>query len=104
MNIDEDVLMVVKINFYGPLARWAGKSSFQSSLQTQITTIRQVFETLDKQIGKSVLDHLLNQESGNLKAHFHVLLNGKDVELMNGLDEQVKDGDTVTVVPPVGGG
>ncbi len=92
--------MVITVNFFGPLAQWAGRKSFIGEGKT----IRQVFESLEVQIGKSVLDHLVNEGTGELKSHFHILLNGKDTELMEGLSEIVHDGDIITCVPPVGGG
>jgi molybdopterin converting factor small subunit len=94
------LLLVVTVTFYGPLQRWAGKTTFQSSGET----IRQVFDNLEAQIGKSLLDHLTNPKTGLIKSHFHVLLNGKDVELMDGFEQQVSEGDNIVCVPPVGGG
>ena len=92
--------MTIIVTFYGPLERWSGKKTFH----TEGTTIREVLGSLETQIGKSVLMHIANSETGKIKSHFHVLLNGKDIESLNGLDERVKDGDTITCVPPVGGG
>lgn len=92
--------MVITVKIFGPLAQWAGNKSFIGEGKT----IRQVFESLEVLIGKSILDHLVNESSGELKSHFHVLLNGKDTELMGGLSEFVHDGDIITCVPPVGGG
>lgn len=93
-------LLVVTVIFYGPLQRFAGKTTFQAAGDT----IRQVFDNLETQIGKSLLDHLINPETGQIKSHFHVLLNGKDVELMDGFEQKVSDRDTIVCVPPVGGG
>ncbi|MFX0122377.1 MAG: MoaD/ThiS family protein [Candidatus Hodarchaeota archaeon] len=92
--------MSVTVTFYGPLERWAGKKVFYA----EGTSIREVLIALEAQLGKSVLEHIIHTETGVIKSHFHVLLNGKDIESLNGLDEKVKDGDTITCVPPVGGG
>ena len=93
-------IMAITVNFYGPLAQWAGKNSFTS----EGNTIREVFKSLESQLGKSLLDHLVNTTTGEIKSHFHILLNGKDTELSYGLDQSVEDGDVITCVPPVGGG
>ena len=92
--------MTVTVTFYGPLERWSGKKVFR----TTGSSVREVLTTLETQIGKSVLEHIVQSETGKIKSHFHVLLNGKDIESLNGLDEKVKDGDNLTCVPPVGGG
>jgi len=91
--------MNVNVNFYGPLEKWAGKKSFI----TKGNTVYEVLASLETQIGKSVLEHLLNSQ-GELKSHFHVLLNGLDIDALNGLETDVKDEDVITCVPPVGGG
>ncbi|MFX0185068.1 MAG: MoaD/ThiS family protein [Candidatus Hodarchaeota archaeon] len=92
--------MPVKITFFGPLERWAGKKHYHASGNT----VKEVFQSLESQLGKSLIDHIINQDTGRIKSHFHVLLNGKDIELLNGLEEKVTEGDTITCVPPVGGG
>jgi molybdopterin converting factor small subunit len=92
--------MTITVTFYGPLERWSGKKVFRA----EGTSVREVFVALESQIGKSVLEHIVQSETGKIKSHFHVLLNGKDIEPLNGLDEKVKDGDIITCVPPVGGG
>ena len=64
------------------------------------------FETnrIDVVYSKSVLEHIVHPDTGKIKSHFHILLNGRDIESLKGLDEKVMDGDTITCVPPVGGG
>lgn len=99
-EIDGEITVVITVNFYGPLAKWTGKKSFTGEGKT----IREVFKSLESQLERSLLDHLLNTTTGELKSHFHVLLNGKDTELSDGLEQSVKDGDIITCVPPVGGG
>jgi molybdopterin converting factor small subunit len=95
--------MTVSVTFYGPLERWAGKKSF---IVSEGNSIREIFHHLGNQIGKSVLEHLVNQDTGTIRSHFHVLLNGIDIdsESLKGLDQPVENGDTITCVPPVGGG
>jgi len=96
----EALELTVIITFYGPLERWAGKKQYHASGNT----VKEVFQSLETQLGKSLIDHIINQDTGRIKSHFHVLLNGKDIELLNGLEEKVNEGDTITCVPPVGGG
>ncbi|MFX0171386.1 MAG: MoaD/ThiS family protein [Candidatus Hodarchaeota archaeon] len=92
--------MGIVITFYGPLQRWVGKKQFHACG----STVKEVFQNIENQIGKSLIAYLTNQDTGRVKSHFHVLLNGKDIESLDGLEEKVNDGDTITCVPPVGGG
>jgi sulfur-carrier protein len=41
---------------------------------------------------------------GDLNRYVNVYLNDEDVRFLGGLDTQVSDGDTVTVLPAVAGG
>ncbi|MHA1974790.1 MAG: MoaD/ThiS family protein [Candidatus Hodarchaeales archaeon] len=91
--------MSVQVNFYGPLEKWAGKRSFFG----KGSCVKEVLNSIDEQIGKSVLKHLLD-DKGRMKAQFHVLLNGVDIESLDGLASTVEDGDIITCVPPIGGG
>jgi molybdopterin converting factor small subunit len=92
--------MSIKVIFFGPLERWAGKREFLMDG----TTIGEVFMNLSSEINKSLIDHLAQQDTGELKSHFHVLLNGIDTDSRNCLNIVVMDGDIITIVPPIGGG
>ncbi|UCE13985.1 MAG: MoaD family protein [Candidatus Heimdallarchaeota archaeon] len=92
--------MTVTVNFFGPLAQWAGRKT----VSAQGTTVREVLVALETHLGKPVLNHLINQDTGKIKSHYHLLLNGRDIESLKGLNEPVKNGDVITCVPPVGGG
>ncbi len=92
--------MTIKVIFFGPLERWAGKREFLSNGNS----IQEIFEKLSIEIGRSLIDHLTNQDTGEIKSHFHVLLNGIDTDSSDCLATPVTDGDTITIVPPIGGG
>ena len=92
--------MTITVTFYGPLERWAGGNVFYA----EGTSVREVLIALEPQLGKSVLEHIVHPDTGKIKSDFHILLNGRDIESLKGLDEKVMDGDTITCVPPVGGG
>jgi molybdopterin converting factor small subunit len=90
----------VKVIFFGPLERWTG----HKEMSADGSTIREVIQALDSLLEKSLLDHLTNSTTGEIKSHFHILLNGKDTEPHESLATPVKAGDILTIVPPVGGG
>lgn len=43
-------------------------------------------------------------EDGELRPHLSVLVNGRDVTHLDGLETDLEDGDTLSVFPPVAGG
>jgi MoaD family protein len=46
----------------------------------------------------------LYTEEGNMRSHFHVLVNGRSMRFLAGLQTIVRDGDTVSFITPIGGG
>ena len=43
-------------------------------------------------------------EQGELRAAIHILINGRDLRYINGLDTAIAASDEVRIFPPVGGG
>lgn len=67
--------------------------------------------TLPFRQGETVADMLrrsgvysLVVENGRVKSLYKVLLNGRDIEFLEGLDTKVRDGDVIDVFPPAAGG
>ena len=43
-------------------------------------------------------------DNGKLKPHIIVMKNGRHIQYLKGLDTELKEGDTVSVFPPIAGG
>lgn len=43
-------------------------------------------------------------EGTNLKPGIKIIINGRDIDYLNGLDTQLKDGDVIVIIPPIAGG
>jgi sulfur-carrier protein len=64
--------------------------------------LRSVIDNLEQQhpgIGERLLD-----DSGELRRFVNVFVRDEDVRFQDGLDTEVADGDTVSIVPAVAGG
>jgi len=73
----------------------------QKSVQAEGATLGALIADLDANypgIGERLL------ENGALRRFINVYINDEDVRFLGSLDAQVKDGDSVTILPAVAGG
>lgn len=66
--------------------------------------IRSLLEALKVKYGKQFIDTVIDEETGELKRFFSCMINGKRIELLDGYDTTLENGDAVALFPPVGGG
>jgi molybdopterin synthase sulfur carrier subunit len=65
-------------------------------------TVRDVLEKLTAAyppLGERVLD-----EAGDVQGSVHVLVNGRSISFLDGLETVVRDGDRFALFPAIGGG
>jgi molybdopterin synthase sulfur carrier subunit len=75
------------------------------SIQVDITQPTPAADLLRQVIAKHpALRAKLFTENGALNPSVHILINGRDVRFLDGLDTVVGAGDSVQMFPPVGGG
>ena len=74
----------------------------EGEIPLEAATVREAVKQLDTQypgIGERLLD-----EDGNLRRFVNVFVNDEDVRFLSGLDTELTDGTTLSVVPAVAGG
>jgi molybdopterin converting factor small subunit len=73
----------------------------QKTVEAEGSTLSAVISNLDAQyagIGERLL------EDGALRRFINVYINDEDVRFLGSLEAQVKDGDSITILPAVAGG
>ncbi len=55
-------------------------------------------------MGDQAVPALLRPEDRSPQGHLRIMLNGRDIGVLEGIETLVQDGDEVLVVPPAGGG
>lgn len=74
------------------------------SIEVDANTIHDVLEDLKKRYGKKFHDTVINPDTGELRRFYSFMVNGKRVELLNGYETRLNEGDSVALFPPIGGG
>ncbi len=76
------------------------------NLQLEIpekSTIAQVLIELEKKIGKEFKKRIL-ADSDKINDYVILVLNGKDIRILDGLNTVLKDKDTISFLPALAGG
>jgi MoaD family protein len=67
-------------------------------------TVGIVLKTLVQRYGKRFVEYVYDANTGEVKGFLQFLINGKSATVINGLQTELKDGDTLAILPPIGGG
>jgi molybdopterin synthase sulfur carrier subunit len=87
----------MKVNFYSSLRRIVGQKTVEIPL-SDAATVRQLLEQLKMRYPQAY-DQFVDQ-NGNLYAHAHLYINGRDIPYLNDLDTQLSDQDNADIFPP----
>jgi len=55
-------------------------------------------------VGGKLYDIIMDKDKGQPLSQYKILLNGRDVDFLDGLKTKLKDQDLIAIFPPVGGG
>ncbi len=76
----------------------------QKSIETEAETVRDLLARLSKMFGQRFTEAVVDRETGGLKRFYSCMVNGKRIELLQGVDTKLSDNDAIALFPPVGGG
>jgi molybdopterin synthase sulfur carrier subunit len=65
-------------------------------------TVIDLIRTIDKAVSPNFSSVIL--DDGKLKDQYVVLINGRSIDFLHGLETRLNNGDEVTFLPPAGGG
>ena len=94
--------MKVEVRFFTSLREITGKKVEEVQLQSSIT-VEELLTGFSKKYGRKFMEYLYNEE-GKVHSFLSILVNGKSINVLKGLDTELKEGDTIAILPPVGGG
>jgi len=96
--------MRIKIKFYAILREMAGKKELEIDLDRDNATVREIIDAIKPEIGEKAYDKIIRFWFVEKGPRITILLNGRNIVHLDGLETKVKDGDTLDIFPPAGGG
>ena len=96
--------MTVKVNvkLLGVFRGFSGKS--QITLKLEQPTVRKVIKKLADSLSAQAKRMLIDPELNDPRPNALILVNGKEIGVLKGLETEIKEGDEVTLIPVSHGG
>jgi len=94
--------MKITVKFFTSLREITGKK--EDEIQSpSIITIEELLAHLSKKYGKEFTEYIFD-EKGKVRTYIQILINGRSMNVLQRFETKLKEGDTVAIFPPVGGG
>jgi sulfur-carrier protein len=94
--------MPLTIKFIGAIRQISGKSQLNINFQDG-NTLKDLVNKLNKDM-PGLQKIFGEQQPGNSSSNSLVLVNGREISVLNGLETKLNDGDEVVFIPVVHGG
>jgi molybdopterin synthase sulfur carrier subunit len=95
----------VKVRFFTNLREIVNKREQTLTFtEGEKVTVDLVLKTLSQKYGTPFTEYVYNGKTGQPKNFLQFLINGTSTSTQNGLETELKDGDVLAILPPVGGG
>ncbi len=93
----------VKINTILALKKVLGQRELEVSLPSG-STVKDLISWMISKWGDNLSPHLLKPGSDSLLPHIRLMINGRSIEFLNGMETVLRDGDEFLMLPLVSGG
>jgi len=94
--------MKVKVRFFTRLREITDKREEELEVNND-ATVGNLLKLLEEEHGLEFKAYIRNKW-GEFTGNLQYLLNGKNVTTLQGFNTKLKEGDTLAIIPPVGGG
>jgi molybdopterin synthase sulfur carrier subunit len=90
----------VTVKFFATVREITGTAK----IETDADDIKGLLKLLREKYGREFEETVIDTDTQELKQFFSCMINGKRIELLDGYETRLSDGDAVALFPPVGGG
>ena len=96
-------MITVKVRTILTIKKILGKGEIELSLPEK-STLKDLVTTLVNRFGDELASLLLEPETRNVLPHIRLMVNGRDIAFLSGMETVLQPGDDVLILPPVSGG
>jgi molybdopterin converting factor small subunit len=105
---DDSLDEMIKVRIYGRLSSLTDSSEIEIP-SNGIRTVRDLLERIRERGGERLYKAIVDEKADDIRVGVILVVNGKSITLMNGLDSELKDQDdvyidTIGFIPLEGGG
>jgi molybdopterin synthase sulfur carrier subunit len=97
------LLINIKVRIFATFRDILGIKETDLQFPSDIT-VRSLVRTLSNKYSQGKLERQVFDESGKVRKSVKIMVNGSDVDFLEGPTTLLKDGDIVAMFPPVAGG
>jgi molybdopterin converting factor small subunit len=97
------MVISVDVRFLGIFQRLSGKKRFQLKLE-EPATVRKAVMKLTETFSDEFKQALVSSQISELRPNALILVGGKEISALQGLETEVKDAEEIVLVPMVHGG
>lgn len=94
--------MPLKVKFIGALRHLSGKTQLAVSFQEGIS-IKELLDKISQELPE-LKRTFSDQELNDSRSNSLILVNGREISVLNGYETKLNDGDEIVFVPVVHGG
>ena len=99
----EERALKIKVRYFTTLRELAGTKEEDLEMKEEIS-LAQVIDEISLMYGEEAFDYLHVRATGMVDPSIKFLVNGVDAHRLRGFETRLREGDVVSVIPPIGGG
>ncbi len=96
-------MIIVKVRTILTLKTIMGSGEIELSFP-EGGSLGQLITTVVNKYGNDLASYLYEPNSKNLRSYIRLMVNGRDIAFLEGIETVLRNGDEVLILPPVSGG
>lgn len=91
--------MAVKVHIPTPLRKITNN---QAEIEVEASTVGAMVENMEQAYGG--IKEKLMDEAGEIRRYVNIYVNDEDIRFLDGIETDLREGDSISIVPAIAGG